>query len=594
MKISKNQKLFYCLFLLLQTVFLLNIQGQNLQKQDLCFKDLESKKVKLNKHLFLIERNTIDDYSNILSLYNCDNFATSKTTNKFLLELIQKSQIELEQANSNSALACPMIAEIYLLLGKAFYCQQKYEEAINNFNIILNKYKNDKSAVAAHIWLAKIYMCLNEFEQTESFLNKAKEKMISDDSLSLLHYDWLLVSADNYMRQQQYVPAIPLLEKLLSDFKIDDKFKNRITFILGQLYQSTQSDSLAIVYYKQIKKNKVPELMYAYACVNADISNKKYQQKIELLKLENLEDEDLEEYDFEPTIIESIHDSDFINSIYPYYFNDPASVFFLDEGCVEENGVNDGWYNDNDTTMISDELLAVMLENWDSIAIHIQKTDFTNLQDSIFLPLFDSIEGYELPHFGEVRSKFGWRRYRYHYGIDTKNQYGEPIFCVFDGIVRIAKRNRTYGNLLVVRHENGLETFYAHCSKLLVEQNQEVRAGDIIALVGSTGRSTGPHLHFEVRYQGNPLNPEILIDFEKKKLRSDTLVITKETFNYRTPYGQTTSVSEKNSAATYHKVKAGESLSVIARKYHTSVAAIKRLNGLKSDMIREGRSLRVR
>ena len=153
-----------------------------------------------------------------------------------------------------------------------------------------------------------------------------------------------------------------------------------------------------------------------------------------------------------------------------------------------------------------------MLENWDSVAVILQNGFYKHRQ--FLLPLFDPIEGYELPHFGDVTSKFGWRRYRYHYGVDTKNQYGEPIFCVFDGIVRIARRSRTYGNFVIVRHKNGLETFYAHCSKLLVSQNQEVKAGDIIALVGSTGRSTGPHLHL-VRYKGNPIN-QILIDFEKE------------------------------------------------------------------------------
>ena len=83
----------------------------------------------------------------------------------------------------------------------------------------------------------------------------------------------------------------------------------------------------------------------------------------------------------------------------------------------------------------------------------------------------------------------------------------------------------------------------------------------------------------------------------KKKLHSDTLVITKETFNYYNyrSYGRSTSsASGKSSGATYHKVRAGETLSLIASKYRTSVSAIKKLNGLKSDMIREGRNLRVR
>lgn len=598
LKIPKNRKLFHCLLLILIMLFSVNTRGQNSQKQEVCFKDLPAKQAKLNKCLFSLERNIVDDYSSVLSLCNCGKFETSQKTERFLLETIQKAKTELNNAANNTAVVCPAIAEIYLLLGKAFYCQQNYEEAINNFTIIIEQYKNTAAEIEAHIYLAKIYMCLNEFEKADNYLISVKEKGISNDTLLSLYYDWLIVAADNHIRQMQYVLAIPLLEKLLTEFKTDKIFYYRIAFIAGQLNQCVQNDSLAIVYYKKVKKNKAPELMYAYAYVNADICSKQYQQKLELLASDDVKEEEEDDaYEFEPTVVESIHDSDFINSIYPYYFNDPAAVFFLDDGEDNENGFDDGWYNDNDTATISDELLAIMLENWDSVAVHIAKTDFTNLQDSILLPLFDPIEGYELPHFGDVTSKFGWRRYRYHYGIDTKNQYGEPIFCVFDGIVRIARRSRTYGNFVIVRHKNGLETFYAHCSKLLVSQNQEVKAGDIIALVGSTGRSTGPHLHFEVRYKGNPINPEILIDFEKKKLHSDTLVITKETFNYYNyrSYGRSTSsASGKSSGATYHKVRAGETLSLIASKYRTSVSAIKKLNGLKSDMIREGRNLRVR
>jgi hypothetical protein len=436
---------------------------------------------------------------------------------------------------------------------------------------------------------------MNEFEEAENYLQLSKTFLQNLDSVCDLSKHWLATAADNYLRQDVYILAIPLVQQILEKQKISRSIQTRLLFILGQMHQYMGNDSEAVVYFNQVIQRRSSDIMHAYAYVNSDLCCKRQQQKIsDSIRIEAIENNYCEDFNFEPTIVESIHDSDFIHSIYPYYFNDPATMFFLDESEWTSDTLDDEWYDDYDTTMISDELLAIMLENWDSVSVHIPKTDFKNFTDTIFLPLFDPIEGYMLPYFGELTSRFGWRRYRYHYGIDTKNQYGEPIYCVFDGVVRIAKRSRTYGNVLVIRHSNGLETFYAHCSRLLVKQNQEVKAGDIIALIGSTGRSTGPHLHFETRYKGNPFDPEILIDFENKKLRSDTLIITKETFNYRNPYGQGASKSSRSGNAVYHKVKSGETLSGIARKYRTSVSSIKRLNGLRSDMIREGRNLRVK
>ena len=95
-----------------------------------------------------------------------------------------------------------------------------------------------------------------------------------------------------------------------------------------------------------------------------------------------------------------------------------------------------------------------------------------------------------------------------HTGLDIGAASGTPIKAAADGVVKRAAWTGTYGNLVIISHGNGIETYYAHCSKLLVKVGQTVSSGDTIALVGSTGNSTGPHLHFEVRINDKPVNPQ--------------------------------------------------------------------------------------
>lgn len=95
-----------------------------------------------------------------------------------------------------------------------------------------------------------------------------------------------------------------------------------------------------------------------------------------------------------------------------------------------------------------------------------------------------------------------------HTGLDIATSKGTDIKVCSDGKVVFASNKGSYGNLVKVEHKNGVETWYAHCSKIYAKAGQEVKAGDIIAAVGSTGNSTGPHLHFEIRINGNPVNPQ--------------------------------------------------------------------------------------
>lgn len=190
----------------------------------------------------------------------------------------------------------------------------------------------------------------------------------------------------------------------------------------------------------------------------------------------------------------------------------------------------------------------------------------------------------------KVTSKYGPRRRRMHKGIDLKVQIGDTIRAAFDGKVRIRNfERRGYGNYLVVRHPNGLETIYGHLSKSLVNINDIVRAGEPIALGGNTGRSTGSHLHFETRFLGQAINPSEIIDFENGVPHQDKYVFRSMKINGRNSNIYTSSGNQM----AYHRVKSGDTLGKIARMYGTSVNELCRLNGLKStSMLRLGQSIR--
>lgn len=119
----------------------------------------------------------------------------------------------------------------------------------------------------------------------------------------------------------------------------------------------------------------------------------------------------------------------------------------------------------------------------------------------------------KLPVLGRISSRFGKRtdpfhgRSRQHHGVDIAAAEGAPIRAAEGGVVVMAGEQGGYGNLIVVEHRDGSQAFYAHCSEVDVDPGQQVRAGDPIGRVGQTGRATGPHLHFELREGGEPVDP---------------------------------------------------------------------------------------
>jgi murein DD-endopeptidase MepM/ murein hydrolase activator NlpD len=236
-----------------------------------------------------------------------------------------------------------------------------------------------------------------------------------------------------------------------------------------------------------------------------------------------------------------------------------------------------------DGAIPADDLYAI----WDNLKVNPYKipSDSILVNDSVYL----NLTGFRYPlaqHY-RVTSEFGPRRLRFHHGIDLKVYKGDSILNVMDGMVRIAKRVGSYGNLVVVRHNNGLESFYGHLSKILVKQDEVVKAGALLGLGGSTGRSTGTHLHFELRYLGQCLNPRDLVDFDSLCIKSDTVLLTQKNFDYRK-----SSHASALSSGRIWTVRKGDSLSLIAKRTGTSVSRLRYLNGITTrTIIKPGRKL---
>lgn len=187
----------------------------------------------------------------------------------------------------------------------------------------------------------------------------------------------------------------------------------------------------------------------------------------------------------------------------------------------------------------------------------------------------------------KITDVFGYRprRRRVHYGLDIKVQRGDTIRAAFDGKVRyVSYQRRGYGNYVVIRHPNGLETLYAHLTRRLVDENEVVKAGDPIGLGGNTGRSTGTHLHFETRLLGKALNPALMFDFSNQDVTGDTYL-------YLKPKKK---VYDPSDPDTYYKVRSGDSLSRIAARKGTTVKNLCKLNGITTKtVLRPGQVLRL-
>lgn len=269
-------------------------------------------------------------------------------------------------------------------------------------------------------------------------------------------------------------------------------------------------------------------------------------------------------------------------------------------------------FNDNTWRYIRNRDISVIDEtiftkDWDTVNLSVYKTELKDLPISMVIDLVDTLKSYHYPYKGRITSKYGPRRRRVHQGTDIGLSIGDPIYATFDGRVRITKYYRGgYGNLIVLRHDNGLETYYGHLSEILVKPEQWVTAGQIIGYGGSTGRSTGPHLHYEMRYKGQSFDAERLIDFSTGTLRRETFLLKR---TYFSPYSRFTQdfemevqseeedkkIAAEAAARKYHIVKKGDTLGRIAINNHTTVTKLCQLNGIKKTAVLSiGQRIRVR
>ncbi len=209
-----------------------------------------------------------------------------------------------------------------------------------------------------------------------------------------------------------------------------------------------------------------------------------------------------------------------------------------------------------------------------------------------------------------VTSNFGYRRRfrRQHQGLDINANRGDTIRAAFDGKVRMSTFQRGgYGNMIVIRHPNGLETVYGHMSRLLVKELQNVKAGDPIGLAGDTGRSYGVHLHFETRFLGEYIDPAKLFDFANQDVTGDFYLFrgrgrgtllgkhdasgkaensdiaqAGEEVTYPSVANSKSRSNRAQGGTHFHTVRRGETLSSIAHKHKTTVTKLCRDNGIST------------
>lgn len=219
--------------------------------------------------------------------------------------------------------------------------------------------------------------------------------------------------------------------------------------------------------------------------------------------------------------------------------------------------------------------------------------DFFSGRKSVRINIDSIAKKGTFPFNGVFSSDFGLRGGRRHNGVDISARNGaRDIHAMLGGVVRISVRMRkSFGNVIVIRHQNGLETLYAHNRRNLVRKGDVVKSGDIIAIVGNTGRSTGAHLHFEVRVNGISINPNYIINPREREFKRGDLFLHK--VNNKIVASRKANIGEQESKG-FHYVKAGETIWGLSKKYNLSIKELCKINKISTkSVLRIGQRLRV-
>ena len=187
-----------------------------------------------------------------------------------------------------------------------------------------------------------------------------------------------------------------------------------------------------------------------------------------------------------------------------------AYVNSIDEAETVINEIKEKHQKDIELNIAIQEVFTENSNDIDAVEVAIATANLENSVATLIKQKTNSVNGVLLstPTKGTVTSRYGARWGRSHNGIDVGAATGTPIYAAASGTITNASTFGGYGQLIKINHGNGVETYYGHCSKIYVKVGQQVETGDLIGLVGSTGNSTGPHLHFEVRVNGVPQNPQ--------------------------------------------------------------------------------------
>ena len=275
---------------------------------------------------------------------------------------------------------------------------------------------------------------------------------------------------------------------------------------------------------------------------------------------------------------------------------------------------------------------------WMSERVKSNTVSLKDIPDQVVLHLCGKTgnEKFCFPYKGLKTSGYGWRWGRPHTGLDIALKTGDKIYAAFDGVVRVAKFNGGYGNMVLIRHYNNLETLYGHMSEIKVKPGQKVKAGEVIGLGGSTGRSTGPHLHFECRLLYACLDPEWIVDIKNYNLKSKLIKIDKSYFGIpatqaiaeqQSKYSELSKVNKlmdgtkyipkkelnkmiavKNGKSTlpvqinnddkstwrYYSVKDGDNIEMICDKFNILPEDLIHINNIKDNKLKTGERIRIR